>query len=203
MSNVEWWKIKDQSLALAAREAGYDLTMFHEYPEETQENLKSAAIRITLKNIDETFLGMTERKLSDIRQGVYVICLSQPFTIEYEGGCSEIIYIGMGNIRNRLKSHFENSLFDFMMSIAGANFDFYLTEPVKSQGDMYYKHIEYMLLNDFHSKRGEFPLLNTNAGSKKDFDDVGAGWNKPLKASGKKPVWQIKPTKHWQFAKLD
>lgn len=203
MSSVDWWKIRDQSLALAAREAGFDLTMFDEYSEETQEELRYRAIKNALWNLDNVFEEMTNRELSSIKQGVYVICLSMPFTVQYDRGCSEIIYIGMGNIRNRLKSHLENSLFNFMMSVAGSNFDFYLTEPKNAAGDMYYKHIEYMLLKEFDRTKGSYPLLNKNSGSKKDFPEVGAGWKKPLKSSGKKPVWQIKPTKHWEFAKLD
>lgn len=203
MSTVSWWKIKDQSLALAVREAGYDLTMFHEYPEDTQAALRKSAIKIVLRNIRDEFENMTEKDLRDIKQGVYVICVSNPFTIQYEKKTSEIIYIGIGNICSRLESHFNNSLFDFMMSVAGANFDFYLTEPKSSPGDLYYKHIEYMLLERFWESRGSYPLLNTNAGSKKEFDGAGKGWDKPLKGSGKKPIWAIRPTRHSDFGTLD
>ena len=203
MSTVSWWKIRDQSLALAVREAGYDLTMFYDYPEATQLSLRKSAIKIVLRNICNDFESMTEKSLKDIKHGVYVICLSFPFTIQYSKSASEIIYIGIGNIFTRLESHFNNSLFDFMMSVAGANFDFYLTEPKSSPGDLYYKHIEYMLLEQFNETRGRYPLLNTNAGSNKAFEDAGDGWNKPLKGSGKKPIWAIKPTKHSDFGSLD
>jgi hypothetical protein len=203
MSNVNWWKIKDQSLALAVREAGYDLTMFHDYPKDTQIALRKSATKIILRNIQDQFEITTEKELKSIKQGVYVICVSNPFTIKYEKATSEIIYIGIGNICGRLEAHFNHSLFDFMMSIAGANFDFYLTEPKSSPGDLFYKHIEYMLLDKFLEKYGSYPLLNTNAGSKKEFDVAAKGWDKPLKASGKKPIWEIKPTKHSDFGSLD
>ncbi len=201
---VEWYpKIRNQSLALAVREAGFDLTMFDEYSEATQTEIRKRAIKIVLRNIAEEFENVTGKELSDIRQGVYVICVSSPFTIGYESGCSEVIYIGIGKIASRLESHFNKSLFDFMMSVAGANFDFYLTEPKGSPGDLYYKHIEYMLLEKFWDKHDCYPLLNTNAGSRKEFDEIGKGWDKPLKASGKKPIWEIRATKHCEFAKLD
>lgn len=203
-ATVEWYpKIKDCSLALAVREAGFDLTMFYEYSAETQAEIKKRSIKNAMKNISDSFEWTTERRIHDIKQGVYVICLSNPFTISYNIGCSEILYIGIGQIYKRLESHFNNNLFEFMMSIAGANFDFYLTEPKGSPGDNYYKHIEYMLLEKFREKHNEYPLLNTNAGSQKHFEEVGKGWDKPLKGSGKKPDWQIRPTKHCDFAKLD
>jgi hypothetical protein len=203
-TTVEWYpKIKDQSLALAVREAGFDLTMFEEYSEETQTEIRKRAIKIVLNNIADKFESVTGKELGSVREGVYVICVSNPFTIGYEGGCSEIIYIGIGRVLSRLESHFNNSLFDFMISVAGANFDFYVTEPKGSLGDLYYKHIEYMLLDKFQEKYGRFPLLNTNAGSRKEFEGAGKGWDKPLKASGKKPIWEIRPTKHNDFAMLD
>jgi hypothetical protein len=203
-ATVEWYpKIRNQSLALAVREAGFDLTMFEEYSEETQAEIRKRAIKIVLRNIADEFENVTGKLLADIHQGVYVICVSNPFTIAYEKGCSEIIYIGIGKISSRLEAHFNNSLFDFMMSVAGANFDFYLTEPQGTTGDHYYKHIEYMLLEKFWEKHESYPLLNTNAGSRKEFEGAGKGWDKPLKASGKKPIWELRPTKHSAFAGLD
>ena len=202
--SVEWYpKIRDQSLALAVREAGFDLTMFEEYSEDTQIELRKQAIKNVIRNISYEFEEITGKKLKTVSEGVYVICVSNPFTIGYKSGCSEIIYIGIGKIASRLESHFNRSLFDFMMSVAGANFDFYLTEPKGSPGDLYYKHIEYMLLERFREKYGSFPLLNTNAGSRKEFEGAGKGWDKPLKGSGKKPIWELRGTRHCDFAKLD
>jgi hypothetical protein len=201
---VVWYpKIRDQSLALAVREAGFDLTMFNEYSEETQVEIRKRAIKIVLRNIATDFFDKTGKKLKEVRKGVYVICVSNPFTIGYEKGVSEIIYIGIGNIASRLESHFNNSLFDFMMSVAGANFDFYLTEPKGSAGDQYYKHIEYELLEKFKKKHGSYPLLNKNAGSQKEFEGAGKGWDKPLSGSGKRPIWEIRATRHCDFKKLD
>ncbi len=203
-TTVEWYpKIRNQSLALAVREAGFDLTMFDEYSDDTQIEIRKRAIKIVLRNIGDEFEDVTGKALLDIHQGVYVICVSNPFTVGYAKGRSDIIYVGIGKIASRLESHFNNSLFDFMMSVAGANFDFYLTEPKGSPGDLYYKHIEYMLLDKFWEKHGSYPLLNTNAGSRKEFEGAGKGWDKPLKGSGKKPVWEIRPTQHSDFAKLD
>jgi len=204
MANVSWWKIRDQSLALAARQAGFDLSIYDQYSEQTRNELKAAAIIYAMNNIRSAFEGVAARKLSEIKQGVYVICLSHPFTIKYAKTCSEIVYIGRGNINGRLKSHFEKSLFRLMRGLSGTNFDFYLTEPVHTASDAYFKHIEYLLLKRFSDTigGGKLPILNTNAGSKQDIVTVGAGWEKPLKATGKKPLWALETTKHWDFEKL-
>lgn len=200
---VDWYpKIRNQSLALAVREAGFDLTMFDEYSEDTQTEIRKRAIKIVMRNIAYEFEAITEKELNSVKQGVYVISVSSPFTVGYKKGCNEVIYIGIGRISSRLEAHFNNSLFDFMLSVAGANFDFYLTEPKGSSGENYYKHIEYMLLERFRERHGEYPLLNKNAGSRKEFDGAGKGWDKPLKASGKKPIWELRATNHCDFAKL-
>lgn len=202
MATVEWWKIKKQSLALAAREAGFDLTVYDDYGDEVQAALKSRAIKNTIHRIQDEFEQQTGRRLDSIKDGVYVIALSYPYTIDYGGWLSDVVYIGRGNISMRIKSHFENSLFRLMRTLAGADFEFQLTEP-KGESEDYFKHIEYLLLEEFRKKAGRYPLLNKNAGSKKDIASVDAGWNKPLKNTGKKPIWQISPTKHWDIQVLD
>ena len=62
--------------------------------------------------------------LTLIKRGVYVIALSNPLSIQYRERRSQVIYIGMGSILNRIKIHFETKLFDFMLDLAGADFDF-------------------------------------------------------------------------------
>jgi hypothetical protein len=187
MADVNWWKIKDQSLARAAREAGFDLAVYEDYSEATRTELKSRAIKISMENIRQDFLELTDRELDSVKQGVYVICLSLPFTVTYPGGNSEIIYIGRGSINSRLKMHYERSLFRLMRSLAGTNFDFYLTEPKHHTSDGYFKHIEYLLLERFKNSTGDgrYPILNKNAGSDQGAATVGKGWDKPLKQSGK------------------
>lgn len=204
MTEIDWVSIRGQSLALAAREAGYDITMYHDYSGETQEELKKAAIKIAVRNLEWAYEEETQRSLLAVKNGVYVISISNPFTIQYNDDCSEIIYIGIGSIKSRIESHFNRSLFDFMMSVAGANFDFRICEPKHEQEIMYYKHVEYKLLEKFSEKigGGDYPLLNKNAGSNKRIENLGKGWDKPLKSSGKKPIWRLEPTRYWQFSKL-
>ncbi|MCQ0987158.1 hypothetical protein [Jiella marina] len=204
--DVKWWKIRNQSLAVASRNAGFDLAIYDQYSKSVRNELKRLTIKEALRNMRDTFWEVSnERDIKDISQGVYVICLSDPFCIKYDLGPSNIIYIGIGNVFSRLDSHFNKSLFSFMRSLSGADFDFYLTEPVHNTSEDYYKHIEYLMLHRFQDKigGGKYPLLNKNAGSKRSIDQIGKGWDTPLKQTGKRPAWSLHPTKHWKFENLD
>lgn len=203
MKKIKWTVLKKQSLALAAREAGYDLTMFEDYPKAVQDTLRFHAVKNLLRNLSDDFEYETDRLLSQVAQGVYVICLSDPFTVQYGLNCSNIIYIGRGAITNRLKSHFDNSLFDVMMSLAGADFDFYLAEPKDKNIEGYFKQLEHDLLASFRASisDGTYPLLNKNAGTDVGLS-LGDGWNRPLKASGKRPTWAISLTGKRPIKKL-
>jgi len=48
-----------------------------------------------------------------------------------------------------------------------------------------------------------FPILNKNAGTNKGFSEGNDWWKKPLKAAGKCPLWELKPTDFSNFAPLD
>lgn len=210
MSSISWTKIANMNLAEAMRRSGYDITMYMSYSRDAQSDAKRKSIREIMKDISTAYERESKGgSLGNIKKGVYVICVSNPFTIRYENGDSSIIYIGRGNVTSRIKGHFDRSLFDFMQSLSGTNFDFYFCEPKKTGGGKandYYKHIEFLLLDGFKSKFGghnrSYPLLNKNAGSRKNLSP-GQGWDKPLKLSGKKPAWALEPTKHWTFAPLD
>jgi hypothetical protein len=201
---IKWTVLKKQSLQLAAREAGYDLTMFEDYPKAVQETLRFHAIKNVLYNLRTDFEDEEEKELWTVTQGVYVICLSDPFTIQYGLSCSNVIYIGRGKISSRLENHFKYSLFDVMMSLAGADFDFYLSEPIDKNEEGYFKQLEHDLLANFRTKigGGTYPLLNKYAGSNQGLE-LGAGWNLPLKTSGKRPTWAIKPTGKRPIRELD
>jgi len=208
MSKVSWWKIKNQSLANAVRNVGFDLAVYDEYTPQTQKEIRKQAITEALRLLRDEFSATAKKDIKQITCGVYVICLSDPFTIKYGKKNSKIIYIGRGNVFARLKSHYETSLFNFMQSLSGTNFDFYISEPKKRGGGKandYYKHIEHRLLEKFSENIGggekEFPLFNINAGANKNLDE-GKGWDKPLSSAGEKPQWILEKTRFWNFEKL-
>lgn len=207
MSTLEWTKIQKISLAQSVREAGFDITVYDNYSKQTQSELKKSAIKNVLKEISDKYMDLAGKDISAVKKGVYVICLSNPFTIRYESGSSEIIYIGQGNIISRLETHFHASLFNFMQSLSGTEFDIQISDPdTAAENNMLHKHIEFSLLDTFKDKFGgkerAYPLLNKNSGSDKSLD-LPDGWKKPLSGQGKKPAWSLRPTKHWRFAGLE
>jgi hypothetical protein len=207
MKPNHWYAIRGQSLAVYARTAGFDLAMYHDYSEEIQTELRKQAVKAAIFAIQAASeeIGCN---VGSIKSGVYVIALSKPLSVQYRHGRSQVIYIGIGNILGRIKSHFEHKLFEFMLDLSGANFDFYFAKPARPGTAEYYKHVEHLMLEHFSSQYGgmdklrRFPILNKNAGSNKYFSDGLEWWKKPLLATGKRPLWELKPTKFSDFAPL-
>ncbi len=203
-----WYSVKGQSLAIYARNAGFDLAVYDDYSEQVQLELRKRAVNEALHAIKSACEDI-ELDIASIKRGIYVISLSNPLSIRYRTGRSQVIYIGIGNIMNRIKSHFDNKLFDFMLSLAGADFDFYFACPARSGTADYFKHVEHLMLEYFSEQYGgrdakwRYPLLNNIAGSNKEYSDGKDWWKKPLKASGKRPLWELKPTDFSDFAPLD
>ncbi|MGB6326859.1 MAG: hypothetical protein WBG11_14090 [Methylocella sp.] len=208
MKTNEWVTIKNQSLAVYTREAGFDLSIYNEYSAPVQAQLRKRAIDAAMFGISNAF---EEQNIDiyDIKKGIYVISLSAPLTILYRTKRSQVIYIGIGNVMGRVKQHFEGSLFDFMQSLSGANFDFSFACPEMDGHDLYYKHVEWEMLEHFSKQYGgvddnrRFPLLNKNAGSNKGIENDSDWWKKPLKNTGKQPRWHLSPTEYSEFATLD
>lgn len=209
MNNNHWYDIKAQSLAAYVRNCGYDLAVFDEYPATVQKQIRKAAVTEAVKAIKLECQIRHGIQLDDIHKGVYVIALSNPLSMRYEKGRSQIIYIGMGNIVSRIKSHFDNSLFDFMLSVNGANFDFRFARPGLQGGTTYYKHVEFLMLQEFGKKYGGlsesrcYPLLNRNAGSNQGYAGGSDWWKKPLHHAGPRPKWELHPTSFNEFKALD
>ena len=214
----EWIWVKNQSLATAAREAGFDLAMFDEYSEDTQKELRKKSVRYVIRNIEDAFEELADYELSEVSYGVYVIRLSAPFSVQYRNSdcedegetTSQVIYIGRGHVVGRLKGHFERKLFDFMQSLSGAEFDIQILDP---SSDHYSKNnlhmqIEHDLLEAFADRitcvtKG-YPLLNKKPGDSAGLDYCGDKWDHPLRKRDKRKIeWNISPTDNWRTLKLD
>lgn len=208
MKKNNWYAVKNQSLAVYARNAGFDLAVYHDYSEQVQIELRKRAVKEALYAIksacDEQGLD-----IATIKNGIYVISLSNPLSIQYRKGRSQVIYVGIGNIMGRIKSHFDKKLFDFMLGLSGSDFDFYFARPALPGTATYFKHVEHLMLEYFSEQYGgmddkrRFPILNKNAGNNKEFNGGDDWWKMPLKASGKRPLWELRPTNFSDFAPLD
>lgn len=202
-----WFTAKDISLAIATRDAGFDLAIYDNYSDAVQAELKKRSISEILENIRYDFIEQ-DIDVDSIDRGVYVITLSAPLSISYMRDRSQVIYIGMGNLMSRFKSHFQGPLFNFMQSLSGSNFDIYFAFPDDDPKN-YHKHVEYEMLEYFSKKYGgvgngkRFPILNKNAGAKQNISITDEWWKKPLKNAGKRPLWTLQPTSFSEFGTLD
>ncbi|WP_339834145.1 hypothetical protein [uncultured Parvibaculum sp.] len=208
MKKNHWYTIKGQSLATFASKAGFQLALYDNYSKSVQEELKRRAIEEALAEI----YNASEEQGFDlwgVKKGVYVISLSNPLSIRYRKKRSQVIYIGLGNLSVRLKSHFNRSLFNFMQSLSGADFDFHVACPAKPGAASYYRHVEYCMLKYFSEKyegvpgRGKFPILNTYAGANQGYSEDNGWWKTPLRGNGRIPKWELSPTRNSDFAPLD
>jgi hypothetical protein len=208
MKNNQWYAIRGQSLAKYVRYAGFDLALYDDYDKKVQVELRKRAVIEALWAI-KTACWEQGFNVDTVKSGVYVIALSNPLSIQYRRKQSQVIYVGRGNIMGRIKTHFERKLFDFMLGLSGANFDFYFAKPTRPGTKNYFMHVEHLMLDYFSSQYGgmddkrRFPLLNKSAGNNRYYAPGTEWWKKPLKAQGKRPLWKLMPTDFSDFAPLD
>lgn len=208
MGPNRWVTFPELSLATFAREAGFDLAIYETYSASVRREVKKRTIDRAVNAILDD-LWDAGFDIAGVKKGVYVISLSSPLTIEYRWKRSQVIYIGMGNIAGRIRAHFQYSLFDFMQSLSGANFDFSFARPYMRGHDDYHQHVEWHMLEYFREtcgglgERDPYPILNRNAGSCRDIRDRSDWWKKPLRNNGRLPRWSLRPTEHSDFAPLD
>ena len=206
----EWIRTDEIDFNMAARIEGFNLGMYEDYPKEVQETIKSRTINRIIKTLDYEWENKVychpnknrfSSKFSDVKRGIYVLSLSSGFAIEYPKGVSNVIYIGKGSSRGRIKSHLKTSLFDLYRSLNGINFRFHFSEPKKQKSPQYYEDVETDLLNEFREIYGDddelrYPILNYNSGRQHNkAHDHGKNWKAPLKNSGSKFNWEIRPTR--------
>lgn len=197
---IEWKQSKLISPFEEAQSLGFDLRKFDGLNGEVQNNLKKAIVSRILKVIrdgwDQSVENIENKNyFSYIQSGVYVISIGHGFGVAYESGCSEVMYIGRGQIEKRLRLHLNNWIFDMSRSLRDVSFKFYLEELQDGRSPDIYKDFEHSLLEQFHEKFGEKPLLNKIAGREGRIDHSFTGnANAPLNNQGKKFLWQIRPS---------
>jgi hypothetical protein len=189
------------------RDAGFDMSVFDKYSSEVQAEARKLSIKKALQSLRYNFEDKTSYPLGEIKRGIYVIRLSGSMSIKYQKGNSPILYIGQGNVENRIKGHYQTKLFDFMLSLKGADFDFFVCEPWKShyRNNDFHKQIEFEMLSDFVENYGGisdrycFPLMNKISGSNRNLESGERWWRKPLKRSGEKIDWILTPGPNSEF----
>src|SRR5690349_15723275 len=125
MKKNHWYHVPTQSLAVYTRKAGFDLALYEQYDENVRLELRRCALDEAWRAIWWYCHDKYDLDLGDVVNGVYVISLTNPLSIKYQNGRSRVIYIGRGNILDRIRAHFDKKLFDFMLGLSGADFEFH------------------------------------------------------------------------------
>src|SRR3546814_15890300 len=107
------YSVPNQSLSIYARNAGFDLAVYSEYSKGVQAELRRRSINEARHEIEDACVEQGF-DLASVKDGVYVISLGNPLSINYRFKASQVIYVGIGKIKLRIKSHLEKSLFDVM-----------------------------------------------------------------------------------------
>src|SRR3546814_1501863 len=77
-----WYSVPNQSLAIYARNAGFDLAVYSEYSKGVQAELRRRSINEALHEIEDACVEQGF-DLASVKDGVYVISLGNPLSINY------------------------------------------------------------------------------------------------------------------------
>lgn len=194
------WSMTDLiSVFDEARDLGFDLRKFDRQDEEVQASVRKASVDRIMRKVRDTWdddrFGPSAKRFSDVRNGVYVISIGEGFGVRYGRGVSEVMYIGRGVFSNRIRSHLQNWIFDMSRSLKDVPFRFYMAAVGDKRSPESFKDFEHFLLDRFHEKFDEKPLVNRIAGREGHIQHTYEGrWDVPLQKRGKRYLWEIRPT---------
>lgn len=134
---------------------------------------------------------------SDIDRAVYVIRLNEPFAIKYPQGISPVIYIGEGNLKDRLSSHLNGWINNLPELIEKFYLSIGVSVPRVRNNFYAYKDVEAALIQEFSDIYGSAPLNNQQREYQKishDYDKSDLR-NPLMLGKGSKYKWAIEPMK--------
>lgn len=196
---IKWATTSLISVFDEARELGFDLRRFDNQAEEVRAAVRKASIDRIMRKVrdawDSEQEGPKAKRFSEVRNGVYVISIGEGFGVRYGWGVSEVMYIGRGVFSNRIRSHLQNWIFEMSRSLRDVPFRFYMGAIGDDRNTESFKDFEHFLLDRFHEKFGEKPLVNKIAGREGHIKHTyGGNWAAPLDNRGKRYLWEIRPT---------
>lgn len=203
--NVEWTKTQEPIwINKIADELGFNLrTLKVEGIAEDKWDWIDKKIRTRiLLDLDRCWEedGRRKNALAEVKQGVYVITLAGNLSIDYEGGPSKVLYIGRGQLRSRLNSHFKEWIRYLSDSLQDIALEIWMTEIKVPGSKNAFKEVESDLIRSFWDDYKEFPLQNRQHGdlNEKNHDyekkTDKEKWNTPLhKPTNIQHGWSVKP----------
>lgn len=200
MANIEmqWTVTQEISIRDYAARAGFNLHAIDlaRLNDDKRKWITDKITKMILGMVEEAWEGDGwQTPFADLEKAVYVITMADNIAIKYNTGTSQVLYIGRGQVKKRLKSHLVNWVSHLSESLQDIKFKFWLSEIKKQGSPTAYKDVESDLICQFKHKFGEFPLLNKKNG---DSCSVNHTYDKsfaqPFRPDSKvKKGWCIRP----------
>lgn len=195
-ARIEWEQVDGVSIRKAARSIGFDIEEIEGFSEPLSGTLVRKTRTQVIYQLTDYYYYKRATDLRNVR-GVYVISLADNIFVDYGNKkISPVIYIGQGNVKTRLSTHFQGPLFDFSRTLNDVNFKIHIGQAIAAGRGRTYVDAEFKLIEYFENNFGHKPLLNCNRGQNTGRNYTWkTGWNKPLKNAGRVGScrWTIKP----------
>lgn len=137
---------------------------------------------------------------TDLRHCVYVIRAAGPFAIQYGEKYSPVLYIGCGNLRQRIVAHNRKWLRDLSAIVGHSGLQIAVSVPKIRTGRYMHREMEAHLIDEFEERFGEIPLRNRIHGNHNQHNEIYVfcprnEFKKPLTVGrGRKCYrWAVKP----------
>jgi len=194
---VDWVRSDPVSIRDYASAAGFNLNSIdiRELNEGRRSWIEKEVVDWVISDLDACYAGIKHSKLSDVRQGLYVITFADNLCINYRDDFSQVIYIGRGNVRSRIRSHLKNWVLNFSESLQDIRFCFWMAEVRTRGGRKAFKEAEGDFLNYFFERTGSYPILNKISGSahQKDHKYSRGSFVPFQKSRGLSSGWALSP----------
>lgn len=202
--DIDWVVSERMSIREIAASCGFNLASGSlKHASKYRDLVISEVATAFLKVLDEEWREHHPKKfLSRVSQGVYVVSFSENIYVQYKKSNSKIIYIGKGQIRNRIRSHLNNWITFISESLQDMRIDISFAEIRVKKAERAFEEVESDLLETFMQRFGEYPLLNKISGRShhKNHEYQNASLNL-LRSQNSKKGWAIRPMPNNVWAK--
>ena len=209
MANINFQWIKTEypvRISEYANDLGFNLRTIDGsgIPQEIRETIDKKIRNRIMNYLDEVWNEQSEsnKSLSEVYQGVYVITLSDNLSIDYNGFPSKVLYIGRGKTRSRINNHLKLWVRHLSDSLQDISLDIWMAEILVSGNKNAFKEVESDLLSTFHDKFNCNPLQNSKLGDYHEkIHNYHDEWGAPLRnPTNIQNGWSIKPLKNNPWA---
>ncbi|MEH6550071.1 MAG: hypothetical protein V7744_08815 [Pseudomonadales bacterium] len=195
---IKWSCCEDLSIRESALDCGFNLSTLNlsGLSKDRSKWIVDEVTKYILDAIESCWEDDNPRiKFGDVKNGIYVISFGGNMCIGYENGESQVLYIGQGKIKSRLKKHLRSWVMNFSESLQDMCLTFNMAKVVVRNSRTPHKEVESDFIEKFIEKFGEKPILNSIRGvSHNKYHKYTRASSRPLhKKQGVSYGWKMSP----------